>query len=54
MPGIPTRFSETPGAVGRPGPELGEDSVSVLSEAGLADDAIAELLASGAVRGQAG
>ena len=54
MPGIPTHFSETPGAVGRPGPELGEDSVSVLSEAGFADDAIAELLASGAVRGQAG
>ena len=35
FPGIPTSFSETPGAIGDPGPALGGDSRAVLAEAGL-------------------
>lgn len=50
FPGIPTRFSGTPGAIGDPGPALGADSRSVLAEAGLDDAAIAALLESGAAR----
>jgi len=44
MPGVPVRFSETPGTPGRPGPRLGSDSRDVLAEAGFSDDEIAELL----------
>lgn len=49
-PGIPTRFSETPGEIGDPGPALGADSETILTEAGLDAAAIAALAASGAVR----
>lgn len=49
FPGIPTTFSETPGAIGDPGPALGADSMSVLEEAGFTADEIAALKASGAV-----
>ncbi|MCX7283538.1 MAG: CoA transferase [Novosphingobium sp.] len=48
-PGIPTTFSETPGAIGDPGPVLGADTMAVLAEAGLAPDEIDALVASGAV-----
>ena len=34
FPGIPTAFSQTPGAIGDPGPALGADSRAVLEEAG--------------------
>ncbi len=47
FPGIPTRFSETPGAIGDPGPPLGADGDAVLAEYGL--DAAA-LRAAGAVK----
>jgi crotonobetainyl-CoA:carnitine CoA-transferase CaiB-like acyl-CoA transferase len=50
FPGIPTRFSATPGAIGDPGPVLGEDSRSILAEAGLDPAAIDALVASGAAR----
>ncbi|MFS0736160.1 CoA transferase [Sphingomonas sp. 1P06PA] len=50
FPGIPTTFSETPGAIGEPGPALGADSRSVLAEAGYAADAIEAMVATGAVR----
>jgi len=43
MPGVPVRFSETPGEAGRPGPRLGADSHDVLLEAGFTDDEIAAL-----------
>lgn len=50
FPGIPTGFSETPGAIGDPGPVLGADSRAILAEAGMADDAVEAMIASGAVR----
>ena len=50
FPGIPTTFSETPGAIGDPGPALGEDSQAILAEAGFTADEIARLLDSGAVK----
>jgi len=51
MTGVPTAFSETPGAVGDPGPGLGADSDAVLADAGFSPDEIARLRASGAVMG---
>jgi len=47
--GFPVKLSRTPGAVRRGGPALGEHTEEVLREAGYDDDAIATLLASGAV-----
>lgn len=35
FPGVPTSFSETPGAIGEPGPALDADSRAVLAEAGI-------------------
>lgn len=49
FPGIPTLFSETPGAIGDPGPALGADSTAILAEAGFAADEIAALTDSGAL-----
>lgn len=50
FPGIPTTFSDTPGAIGDPGPALGADTRAILSEAGLDDAAIEALIDSGAAR----
>ncbi len=44
FPGIPTRFSATPGAIGDPGPALGADSRDILAEAGVGAAAIDALL----------
>jgi crotonobetainyl-CoA:carnitine CoA-transferase CaiB-like acyl-CoA transferase len=49
MPGIPTRFSETPGAIGDVGPVLGADSEAILLEAGYSSSEIAELRRAGAL-----
>jgi crotonobetainyl-CoA:carnitine CoA-transferase CaiB-like acyl-CoA transferase len=49
FPGIPTRFSDTPGAVGDPGPALGEDNDGVLREFGFSADEIASLNEAGAL-----
>jgi crotonobetainyl-CoA:carnitine CoA-transferase CaiB-like acyl-CoA transferase len=46
MPGIPTRFSATPGAIGDPGPVLGADSEEILREAGFSDAEISALVGS--------
>jgi crotonobetainyl-CoA:carnitine CoA-transferase CaiB-like acyl-CoA transferase len=51
VPGIPTSFMGTPGAIGDPGPALGADSLAILAEAGLDETEIAALQASGAVIG---
>ncbi|MGF7154812.1 CaiB/BaiF CoA transferase family protein [Novosphingobium gossypii] len=50
FPGIPTAFSETPGAIGDPGPALGGESLDVLAEAGFSSEEIADLQARGAVQ----
>jgi crotonobetainyl-CoA:carnitine CoA-transferase CaiB-like acyl-CoA transferase len=50
LPGIPAAYSKTPGAIRRLPPRLGEHSVEILREAGLAADEIGALLASGATR----
>jgi crotonobetainyl-CoA:carnitine CoA-transferase CaiB-like acyl-CoA transferase len=43
MPGIPTRFSATPGAIGDIGPVLGADNAAILTEAGFSPEEVAEL-----------
>jgi crotonobetainyl-CoA:carnitine CoA-transferase CaiB-like acyl-CoA transferase len=47
MPGIPMQFSATPGAIRRPPPRLGQHSVEVLGECGLAADEIQQLIEQG-------
>jgi crotonobetainyl-CoA:carnitine CoA-transferase CaiB-like acyl-CoA transferase len=47
--GIPVKLSETPGAVHRTPPLMGEHSAEVLRELGLSDDAIGDLAARGVV-----
>lgn len=47
--GMLVKFSETPGRIRRRGPELGEDTVDVLSELGYDDPAIAALESAGAI-----
>ncbi|API60293.1 CoA transferase [Tardibacter chloracetimidivorans] len=49
FPGIPTGFSETPGAIGDPGPALGADSRAVLRENGFTEAEIESLLDSKAL-----
>ena len=48
LPGVPVTFSETPGAIRRHPPRLGEHSREILAEAGYADSAIEAMIASGA------
>lgn len=47
---VPGRWSETPPAVRRHAPLLGENTREVLAEAGYAADEIERLLAAGAAR----
>ena len=47
--GIPIRLSDSPGAIRRPAPTLGEHTDEVLAEAGMSEQEIAELRESGAV-----
>ncbi len=49
--GPPVKFSETPAAVRRPAPLLGQHTREVLAEYGFAADEIAELAACGAIAG---
>src|SRR5499433_208732 len=50
LPGIPAVYGKTPGAIRRLPPRLGEHSVEILREVGLAEDEVNALLASGATR----
>jgi alpha-methylacyl-CoA racemase len=52
--GHPVKFARTPADPTRPAPALGEHTEAVLREAGLGDEEIAALLASGAVAGPSG
>ncbi|MFN3461317.1 MAG: CaiB/BaiF CoA transferase family protein [Oceanibaculum sp.] len=49
-PAPPLRFSDSPATIRKGAPRLGEDSRTVLAEAGYSDDEIAALTDSGAVR----
>ncbi|GGD38851.1 CaiB/BaiF CoA transferase family protein [Croceicoccus pelagius] len=49
FPGIPTSFSDTPGAIGDPGPGLGGDGETILRDAGFSEAEIEDLVAKGAV-----
>jgi alpha-methylacyl-CoA racemase len=52
--GVPVKLDRTPGEHNRlPGPALGEHTEEVLRAAGYSDEQVAELLAQGAVAGQA-
>jgi crotonobetainyl-CoA:carnitine CoA-transferase CaiB-like acyl-CoA transferase len=53
MSSPPMNFSETPASIRRLAPRLGEQSVEILREAGLAEEIIQEMLAAGDTR-QAG
>ncbi len=46
---IPFRMSKTPGAIRRPAPLIGQHGEEILREAGLAEDAIEDLVARGSV-----
>ncbi|MGH3101344.1 MAG: CoA transferase, partial [Thermoleophilia bacterium] len=41
--GIPVKMSDTPGAIRRPAPQVGEHTAEVLREAGCSDEEIAAL-----------
>ncbi|PWW04012.1 crotonobetainyl-CoA:carnitine CoA-transferase CaiB-like acyl-CoA transferase [Hoeflea marina] len=47
--GLPIKFSETPGAIVRPAPMLGEHNREVLSDYGYSSESIDDLCASGAL-----
>ena len=47
-PGIPVSFEEAPGSIRLPAPHIGEHTVEVLKEAGMAAAAIEQLLSQGA------
>jgi crotonobetainyl-CoA:carnitine CoA-transferase CaiB-like acyl-CoA transferase len=51
MPGVPTFFSKSPAAVGRPAPRLGEHSAEILRDAGYPPAAIDALFAAGVTSG---
>ena len=52
LPGIPVTYGRTPADIRRLPPRLGEHSVEILREAGLAPAEIDTLLAAGATRAE--
>ncbi|MDP6706747.1 MAG: CoA transferase [Alphaproteobacteria bacterium] len=49
MHGIPARLSETPGAIRRPAPEVGQHNAEILGEIGLHPDDLATLAENGVI-----
>ncbi|MBL4666695.1 MAG: CoA transferase, partial [Sneathiella sp.] len=49
-PGIPTDFSETPGAIRKHAPTLGEHSAEVLLEAGVSEATVNDLIANNVIK----
>jgi crotonobetainyl-CoA:carnitine CoA-transferase CaiB-like acyl-CoA transferase len=54
QPGVTSHFSATPGGLRRPAPRLGEHTAEVLREAGMPEEQVSSLLASGAAFDAAG
>jgi crotonobetainyl-CoA:carnitine CoA-transferase CaiB-like acyl-CoA transferase len=50
MHAVPARLSETPGTIRTPAPRLGQHTREILAEAGLTEQDIDAVLASGAAR----
>ena len=49
LPGVTPKFSETPGEVRRPGPELGQHNAEIFAELGLSEADIAALTEKGII-----
>jgi crotonobetainyl-CoA:carnitine CoA-transferase CaiB-like acyl-CoA transferase len=48
--GVPIKFSETPGEIRRPAPEIGEHTEEILGELGYAQEEIDRLRKMGVIR----
>jgi len=49
VPGVTPKFSETPGAVRSPGPDLGQHNAEIFAEIGLTEDDLAALAEKGVI-----
>jgi crotonobetainyl-CoA:carnitine CoA-transferase CaiB-like acyl-CoA transferase len=47
--GVPVKLSDTPGAVDRPAPRLGQDNVDILTELGYTEAELRDLKAKGVI-----
>jgi crotonobetainyl-CoA:carnitine CoA-transferase CaiB-like acyl-CoA transferase len=47
--GVPVKLSDTPGAVDRPAPSLGQDNADVLGELGYTDAELRDLKTKGVI-----
>jgi CoA:oxalate CoA-transferase len=46
---VPVKLSDTPGAVDRPAPRLGQDNVEILTELGYTEAELRDLKAKGVI-----
>ncbi len=49
VPGVTPKFSETPGAVRSPGPDLGQHNAEIFAEIGLTEDDLGALAEKGVI-----